>query len=137
MEPMRTNASDHQALLDIQELMDGVNWSPDTLSAIADILEKAGYHVRDTNGLLASIERITGQPDPIRVVIGCDGGLVQDVSANVPVDFAMIDYDVKGADDDRLTAIPQTGGDPVQAYAYTAHADVMPERVAELFKAIE
>ncbi len=44
----RENASDHQALLDIQELMDGINWSPDTLSAIADILESAGYRVRDS-----------------------------------------------------------------------------------------
>lgn len=47
-EKMREKGSDHQALLDIQELMDGVNWSPDTLSAIADVLENAGYRVRDT-----------------------------------------------------------------------------------------
>lgn len=46
---MRENASDHQALLDIQELMDGVNWSPDTLEAIAEILEGAGYRVGDSS----------------------------------------------------------------------------------------
>lgn len=46
---MRTSDTDHQALLDIQELMDGVNWSPNTLDAIAEVLENAGYRVRDTD----------------------------------------------------------------------------------------
>ena len=36
------------ALLAIQELMDGVEWTPDTLERIAEILEGAGYHVSDT-----------------------------------------------------------------------------------------
>lgn len=44
---MRENASDHNALLEIQELMDGVTWSPDTLEAIAEVLGAAGYRVRD------------------------------------------------------------------------------------------
>lgn len=35
------------ALLAIQELMDGVEWTPDTLNQIAVILQKAGYRVRD------------------------------------------------------------------------------------------
>ena len=42
----RTSAPD--ALLAIQELMDGVEWTPDTLERIAEILEGAGYHVSDT-----------------------------------------------------------------------------------------
>jgi hypothetical protein len=37
-----------QALLAIQESMDGVEWTPDTLERIAEILEQAGYRVRDT-----------------------------------------------------------------------------------------
>lgn len=37
------------ALLAIQELMDGVEWTPDTLDQIADILRDAGYRVRDLN----------------------------------------------------------------------------------------
>lgn len=40
--------SNDKALLDIQELMDGVTWTPGTLCAIADILENSGYRVRDT-----------------------------------------------------------------------------------------
>lgn len=39
--------NDSDAMLAIQELMDGVEWTMDTLDAIADILRKAGYRVRD------------------------------------------------------------------------------------------
>jgi hypothetical protein len=39
--------SDHEAMLAIQRLMDGTEWSADTLEAIADILLAAGYTLRD------------------------------------------------------------------------------------------
>ena len=39
--------TDHNALHRIQELLDGVEWTPDTLEAIADIVREAGYKVRD------------------------------------------------------------------------------------------
>lgn len=35
------------ALLRIQEVLDGVEWSPDTLDAIAAIMVEAGYRIRD------------------------------------------------------------------------------------------
>lgn len=40
------NADD--ALLAIQELMDGVTWTPDTVSNIADIMRKAGYRIDES-----------------------------------------------------------------------------------------
>jgi hypothetical protein len=41
------NNSDHEALLAIQELLDGVEWSPKTLDRIAAIMTDAGYRIRD------------------------------------------------------------------------------------------
>ena len=41
--------NDHQAMLAIQEQMDGVEWDSDTLSAIGDIVIRAGYRIRDMN----------------------------------------------------------------------------------------
>ena len=35
------------ALLAIQDLMDGVICTPDTLETIADIMRSAGYHIED------------------------------------------------------------------------------------------
>lgn len=42
--------SDHEIVLAIQELLDGVEWSPDTLERIAGLLQFNGYKVRDPNG---------------------------------------------------------------------------------------
>jgi len=37
------------ALLAIQELLDGVEWTPTTLEEIAAIMVKAGYRIRDVS----------------------------------------------------------------------------------------
>lgn len=39
--------TDHDAMLAIQDLMDAVEWSPDTLDGIADIMRCAGYGIGD------------------------------------------------------------------------------------------
>lgn len=39
--------ADHDALLAIQDVMDGTAWDADTLETIATILIKAGYSIRD------------------------------------------------------------------------------------------
>jgi hypothetical protein len=38
---------DHQAMLAIQQELDGVEWTPDTLGRVAAILQQAGYRIRD------------------------------------------------------------------------------------------
>jgi len=50
------------------------------------------------------------EPAPARkpmVVVRLDGGLVQDVIANVPVDVMVADYDVEGMEADRLAELPK------------------------------
>ena len=39
--------NDHDAMLAIQEELDGVEWGSDTLERIATILIESGYRVRD------------------------------------------------------------------------------------------
>ncbi len=41
--------NDHELVLEIQQLMDGVEWSADTLDAIAQLLISNGYRIRDMN----------------------------------------------------------------------------------------
>ena len=41
--------NDHDTLLAIQELLDGVEWTPQTFGDIADLMREAGYRVRDLN----------------------------------------------------------------------------------------
>jgi hypothetical protein len=39
--------NDHQAMLAIQQELDGVEWTAETLERVAEILQHAGYRVRD------------------------------------------------------------------------------------------
>jgi hypothetical protein len=39
--------TDHEAMLAIQELLDGQVWTAEVLEEIADVLQQAGYRVRD------------------------------------------------------------------------------------------
>jgi hypothetical protein len=116
-----------------------MNESIDRLLAIADEISVEGHNgwgneIRDIVETLAK-----AQP---KVIIACDGGLVQDVCSNVPVEYAVIDYDVEDVDADRLTAIPQEDvigvpkTDDVWAYTYTGNADVLSDRVQQLFDAV-
>ena len=41
--------NDHELVLAIQELLDGVEWNADTLDEIAGLLQANGYKVRDLN----------------------------------------------------------------------------------------
>jgi len=41
-----TNMNDHDAMLAIQEQLDGTEWTPDTLEEIARIMIAAGYVIR-------------------------------------------------------------------------------------------
>lgn len=43
--------TEHDAMLRIQELLDGVEWSPDTLDEIATVMRAAGYVIGDIDEL--------------------------------------------------------------------------------------
>ena len=43
--------NDHDLLLKIQELLDGVEWSPGTFEEIAFLMSESGYEIRDFHGL--------------------------------------------------------------------------------------
>ena len=61
-----TYGTDHQALLDIQELMDGVEWSPETLDAIAVVLTRAGYAIREVDD--STVEEADSAEPPEAVI---------------------------------------------------------------------
>jgi hypothetical protein len=39
--------NDHDLLLTIQELLDGVEWTADTVDTIARLMAESGYRIRD------------------------------------------------------------------------------------------
>ena len=61
---------------------------------------------------------------PVKIVIVLDGGIVQDViTAGIPVEYVVVDYDVSGADPSEETAIPQDDGRTAQAYITSGDAE--------------
>ena len=93
----------------------------------------------DAAGINTLCERIN-QETPVRCVIGLEGGLVTGATANVPLEFTVLDYDVEGCDDDEVMTVPSLGeeGKVVEVYKRGFwNADVAPRMVDRLHAAIE
>jgi hypothetical protein len=77
-----------------------------------------------------------------KIVIVMDGGIIQHILADTKnVEIALIDYDIEGMEEEKLTDIPQTEqllGAKEKAYCW--HMDgpdeVNASRVADLFSVI-
>ena len=93
----------------------------------------------DTAGIDALCEHIT-LCSPVRCVIGLEGGLVTGVTANVDLEFVVLDYDVEGCDGDEVMTVPSLWGEDKVIDVYKRgfyDADVAPEPVQRLHAAIE
>ena len=93
----------------------------------------------DAAGIDTLCERIN-QDTPVRCVIGLEGGLVTGVTANVSMEFTVLDYDVEGCDDDEVMTVPSLGeeGKVVDVFKRGFwNADVAPGMVDRLHSAIE
>ena len=55
--------------------------------------------------------------EQLRLLITVEGGLVQSVSSNIPIDatYVILDYDTEGADPEDIVAVPQGEGLTVDA----------------------
>ena len=93
----------------------------------------------DTAGIDALCEHIN-LCSPVRCVIGLEGGLVTGVTANVDLEFVVLDYDVEGCDDDEVMTVPSLWGEDKVIDVYKRgfyDADVAPEPVQRLHAEIE
>jgi uncharacterized protein YllA (UPF0747 family) len=57
--------NDHEAMLAIQQELDGVEWTAEALERVADILQQAGYRIRDLDDREPGAKAIPAEPhDP-------------------------------------------------------------------------
>jgi hypothetical protein len=70
--------------------------------------------------------------EPVRVIVGVKGGVVQGASANVPVELAVVDYDIDGASD--AVPVPQTGGGTSLARVIPHEVLLDPDSVREVWR---
>lgn len=74
--------------------------------------------------------------EPVKIAIVLQCGMVQAVlSAGVPVEYVLIDYDTDGADRADVFEVPQPGSayGPADAVGHIAKAEIAGPRVLELF----
>jgi hypothetical protein len=74
-------------------------------------------------------------PEPIRVYVGVEGGVVQGASANVEMELVVVDYDIDGVCD--AVPVPQTGGGSSLASVVGHAVLVDPETVQALWRQLE
>lgn len=58
---------------------------------------------------------VSKQVEPILIQIGVEGGLVQGVTSNYPLQAVVFDYDTEGAGEDEITEVPQSGESTTEA----------------------
>ena len=68
-------------------------------------------------------------PSP-RIVIEMEGGLIQEITANVKVEILVLDADTEGGDEDRIREITNWNGSKEEIYSGGIdESDVLPEYV--------
>ncbi len=93
----------------------------------------------NSEGIDALRERIN-LDEPIRCLIGLEGGLITGVTSNVMLEFTVLDYDVEGCDNDEVMTIPSldVDGKVVDVFKRGFYvSEVDPDAVASLHRAIE
>lgn len=87
-----------------------------------------------------SVKQITApieEVSPVRIVIGLGGGIIQGVTSNVPLEYTVYDYDVKGCSPEEIRTVPALDGGNAEVFASGfAAADVDAEKVAEIYEAV-
>lgn|GEM_PF-1896059 len=93
----------------------------------------------NTEGIDALCERIN-LDEPVRCLIGLEGGLITGVTSSVMLEFTVLDYDVEGCDDDEVMTIPSLDveGKVVDVFKRGFYvSEVDPDVVATMRCAIE
>lgn len=67
-----------------------------------------------------------------QIIITVEGGVIQDVSANVPINYMTIDFDADGADEDKIYPVPQSDGDPQDAVVHDCQTG--PDKIIKLVR---
>lgn len=62
-----------------------------------------------------------------RIYIKISGGRVQGTVADIPCDIEILDYDIDGAEDDELYAVPEKDGEIDDCIVYSEQPLVDPE----------
>ena len=73
--------------------------------------------------------------EAVKIAVVLEGGMLSAVlSAGVPVEYVLIDYDTDGAEESDLVDVPQDVGRTAEALASTGISEIAGPRVLEFFE---
>lgn len=78
-----------------------------------------------------------------RIFINLDGGIIQQIITDVPVEVIVADFDTQDLEEDRITRFKDESGEDAEASIWhemasdEGHVSIEPEVVDKLFKNIE
>lgn len=96
-------------------------------------------HQCDTCGAIFSAhswEQAAWEHFTPRVVVVLEGGMVSGILSDRPIRARVIDYDVEGAESEKLVDVPQGEGcvhSSTKARCMSEHSQLLPDRVHELW----
>ena len=102
--------SPHETLLAIQEMMDGVEWTTDTLDGIANLLNEAGYTVRDLDELERQLKPYQEGQWFFLLVPGYDHDEDNDVERKTPIGSLVCITKAIQGEDNYSVECPETEG---------------------------
>jgi len=71
------------------------------------------------------------ETEPVRVIVGVEGGIVQGASSNIPVELLVLDYDIEGAED--VIQVPQSDGSCARCRVIAHEVLVEADHVQKVF----
>ena len=72
-----------------------------------------------------------------RIIIGLEGGIIQGVTGNGPIDYLVYDYDIEGCSDDEVATRPALDDGNVEVYAAGIYeAVVNASKIEEIFEVV-
>lgn len=110
------------------------SWSADDLDAIVLEAKRRGLTADEGEGQF-KVKPLADLTKP-RIIVVLDGGLVQDVISDTPIDCAIVDYDVEPADPDSpgLIEVPDSDGVGFDTAWVRLEAELLnPTRAHELY----
>ena len=73
----------------------------------------------------------------VQIVISLEGGIIQEVTSNAPLQYVVYDYDIEGCDGDDVATRPALGKGVVEVYAGGIHEpEIDAEKIAEIFATV-
>ena len=114
-----------------RSLADGLSTDAKHLERVATIIERQSAEIKRLDGLVG------GANTSPKAVVYVEGGVVQGIVTDIPMEVAVVDYDVEYSDPEDQFEMPQGDGKTAPAVGSRREAEIDPARVVAMLSAVD